>query len=164
MDSTLCKPFSSVIELLAVMTAIFSWLGSVLTRARGPAQTSTQSPINPRPRRPTRPTLPVSSPDMSLVASERFGIDAETGFLPRTEPLRRLPEDFEVWERALQQAHAGLTYTGDDERLTEAGRIFSEQWRQSIREVSHPLIWSSAEETHAACRCRSFIPTGSKRT
>jgi hypothetical protein len=120
------------LDLLSTMAAILSWLGLNLFRTWSSPPVSTTTP----PSGPTRPSIPVSSPDMSSIACEEFAIDAETGFLPREEPVRRLPQDFDIWERALQQAHAGLTYTSDDARCTELEKVFSERWRQSIREAS----------------------------
>ena len=67
-------------------------------------------------------------------SNAEFDIDRNTGCLPAI-PLRRLPDSFEFWERALAEAPDVLSLGDDISEDAIAKRESSELWRQRIREV-----------------------------
>ncbi|KAF7307896.1 Indoleamine 2,3-dioxygenase [Mycena kentingensis (nom. inval.)] len=73
--------------------------------------------------------------DTSTLAAHDFDVDNRTGFMPPQPPPSRLPEEFEAWEVALDDAIAADLKLGDkpDITLVEAAR--SEDWRRSVREM-----------------------------
>lgn len=81
--------------------------------------------------------LPDSSPDMSALACDQFGLNSKTGFLPPQVPLARLPSLFSQWEDALQHAMVVLKRPGDsdDPLLTEEEKTHGLKWRQGIQRV-----------------------------
>ncbi|KAH9950186.1 Indoleamine 2,3-dioxygenase [Amylocystis lapponica] len=70
-----------------------------------------------------------------------FDVDPETGFFP-PRPLARLPIQYEVWERALEDARGVLTLGEDRREESLAKRPKGESWRSNVR--SWPVISTAA--------------------
>lgn len=71
----------------------------------------------------------------SRFTSADYDVDVESGFFPR-KPLPRLPQPFEIWEKAFSDAPEVL-YLGDDN--DNAGKkewTASDTWRRSVNLVS----------------------------
>ncbi|TFK42452.1 Indoleamine 2,3-dioxygenase [Crucibulum laeve] len=76
-----------------------------------------------------------------------FDVDPQTGFFPR-QPLPRLPQTFEIWEKALREANENLSLGEDESEEAIAKRPFGEHWRTSV--MSWPVI--DTEELHSDLR------------
>ena len=80
------------------------------------------------------PTL-AGTPDTSTLAAHDFDVDTRTGFMPPQPPLSRLPEAWEPWEAALDDAISTRLQLAERPSLSEEDEKKSESWRNSIREV-----------------------------
>ncbi|KAL5483228.1 hypothetical protein ACEPAI_8458 [Sanghuangporus weigelae] len=78
---------------------------------------------------------PQGVPDTTTVAAHDFDIDARTGFMPPQPPLSRLPEQWEAWERILDEAIERRLKLGAAQDLTPADEATSDDWRQRVREL-----------------------------
>ncbi|KAI6141958.1 Indoleamine 2,3-dioxygenase [Pisolithus thermaeus] len=73
--------------------------------------------------------------DTTTLAAHDFDVDTRTGFMPPDPPIRRLPEQWEPWEAALQKAmHDGLQLAVK-ENITDAERNMSDRWRLEVSEL-----------------------------
>jgi indoleamine 2,3-dioxygenase len=68
-----------------------------------------------------------------------FDVDLQTGFMAPSEPLSRLPIQWEPWEATLDAAIDAGLQLGDNPSLTKEEETKSEQWRVSVRMVRFPL-------------------------
>jgi len=75
--------------------------------------------------------------DTSTLAAHDFDVDTRTGFMPPQPPLVRLPEQWESWEAALDDAFASNLRLAEKKDLTDADLARSERWRAGVRQVSH---------------------------
>ena len=66
---------------------------------------------------------------------ENYGVDYATGFFP-PEPLPRLSGQFELWERALDDAEGNISLGEDMRASAKAKRPYGESWRERVRMVS----------------------------
>ncbi len=66
---------------------------------------------------------------------EHYDIDYSTGFFP-PEPLPRLSDQFELWERALEDAQGNISLGEDTRECAKAKRPYGESWRERVRSVS----------------------------
>ncbi|KAJ7067386.1 Indoleamine 2,3-dioxygenase [Mycena amicta] len=73
--------------------------------------------------------------DTSTLAAHDFDVDNRTGFMPPQPPPARLPEEFEPWEVALDQAIASALQLGDKPGITQAEINRSERWREGVRQL-----------------------------
>lgn len=80
---------------------------------------------------------PQGVPDTTTVAAHDFDVDSRTGFMPPQPPLSRLPEQWELWERILDQAIERHLKLGAAKDLTPFDEEVSEDWRRRVREVSY---------------------------
>ncbi|KAI1797073.1 Indoleamine 2,3-dioxygenase [Ganoderma leucocontextum] len=80
------------------------------------------------------PTL-AGTPDTSTLAAHDFDVDTRTGFMPPQPPLSRLPEAWEPWEVALDDAISRRLQLAERPGLSEEDEKKSESWRNSIREL-----------------------------
>ncbi|KAM5538885.1 hypothetical protein V8D89_007447 [Ganoderma adspersum] len=80
------------------------------------------------------PTL-AGTPDTSTLAAHDFDVDTRTGFMPPHPPLTRLPEPWQPWEAALDDAIARRLQLADRSSLSEEDEKSSASWRNSIREL-----------------------------
>jgi len=62
-----------------------------------------------------------------------YDMDPDTGFLPNSPPLERLPPDFDLWELALASAGDELSLGEDDSPNAMARRESSRRWRSQLR-------------------------------
>lgn len=85
------------------------------------------------------PTL-AGTPDTSTLAAHDFDVDTRTGFMPPQPPLTTLPEPWQPWEAALDEAIARRLQLADRPSLSEEDEKSSASWRNSIREVSSHLV------------------------
>jgi len=74
-------------------------------------------------------------------AAPVFDVDSQTGFMPPSEPLSRLPTSWELWEVTLDAAIHGQLQLGDKIGLTMEEKAESERWRVRVKLVC--LILSS---------------------
>src|SRR6266702_745827 len=66
---------------------------------------------------------------------ENYDVDYATGFFP-PEPLPRLSGQFELWERALDDAEGNISLGEDTRESAKAKRPYVESWRERVRTVS----------------------------
>jgi indoleamine 2,3-dioxygenase len=81
-----------------------------------------------------------SSPETEI----DFDINHETGFFP-AEPLQRLLEPYDLWERKLSTASEVLTLGEYDDEETQNLLEVGKQWRDDIRKVRTPLSISERQ-------------------
>jgi indoleamine 2,3-dioxygenase len=63
---------------------------------------------------------------------ENYDVDYATGFFP-PEPLPRLSGQFELWERALDDAEGNVSLGEDTRESAKAKRPYGESWRERVR-------------------------------
>lgn len=63
---------------------------------------------------------------------KNYDVDYATGFFP-PEPLQRLSGQFELWERALDDAEGNISLGEDTRECAKAKRPYGESWREQIR-------------------------------
>jgi hypothetical protein len=63
-----------------------------------------------------------------------YEIDPQSAFFPR-EPLATLPDPFDAWEAALEEAPSVLRLSTDADEEALALRLQGARWRQAIRTV-----------------------------
>ncbi|TBU24452.1 Indoleamine 2,3-dioxygenase [Dichomitus squalens] len=80
------------------------------------------------------PTI-AGTPDTSTLAAHDFDVDTRTGFMPPQPPLARLPEPWEPWEAALDDAITSGLQLADKPDLSDEDEKKSERWRNSVREL-----------------------------
>lgn len=73
--------------------------------------------------------------DTTTLAAHDFDVDTRTGFMPPDPPVRRLPEQWEPWEAALQKAMHDRLQLAVKENITDAERQVSHRWRLEVREL-----------------------------
>ncbi|KAG6811816.1 hypothetical protein H0H92_005675 [Tricholoma furcatifolium] len=71
----------------------------------------------------------------STVSFADFDIHPLTGFVPFETPLSRLPAEWDVWERALEDATRLKLQLGASVGLTDTEKFKSEGWRIRVREL-----------------------------
>lgn len=64
-----------------------------------------------------------------------YDVDPKTGFFP-SQPLPKLPKEFEHWEQALEEAGRVLTLGEDQGAEAVMKRPDGERWRETVRSVS----------------------------
>ena len=125
---------TNVIRMLVTSKIPFKDTVSGLIRVR--------SDLRPEITFPPPPWYPFPSSLIVLMTSKYsygtavFDVDLQTGFMPPSEPLLRLPVRWEPWEATLEAAIRGQLQLGDKPGLTEEEEAQSEQWRASVRLVS----------------------------
>jgi len=82
-----------------------------------------------------------------------FDIDQRTGFMAPRPPVPRLPETWEIWERALDTAVERKIQLGDKIGLTSAEAADSHCWRNGVLQVRITRI--SPDHTSQYPRCLS---------
>jgi len=87
----------------------------------------------PRPEADFGP--PPGTVDTTTLAAHDFDVDNRTGFMPPQPPLTRLPEPWQPWEEALNDAVTSRLQLGDNRDLSEADVTRSAQWRARIRDL-----------------------------
>ncbi|KAI0925487.1 hypothetical protein AcV5_008210 [Taiwanofungus camphoratus] len=80
----------------------------------------------------------VGTPDTSTLAAHDFDVDTRTGFMPPEPPLVRLPEEWQLWEAALDDALTSRLQVSDKADLTAEDQAQSDRWQARIREL--PVI------------------------
>ena len=75
------------------------------------------------------------APDTSTLAAHDFDVDTRTGFMPPQPPLARLPNAWEPWEAALEDAIMSKLQLADKPDLSRDDEERSERWRSTVREV-----------------------------
>ncbi|KAF8635082.1 hypothetical protein AX15_000566 [Amanita polypyramis BW_CC] len=80
----------------------------------------------PRPD-PIQPAPSLAPPDTTTLAAHDFDVDNRTGFMPPHPPLKRLPPQWERWERVLEDAQRV--------RVSLGGGDAGDKWRRSVREM-----------------------------
>ncbi|KAI9466059.1 Indoleamine 2,3-dioxygenase [Lactarius psammicola] len=63
---------------------------------------------------------------------ENYDVDYATGFFP-PEPLPKLSGQFELWERALDDAEGNISLGEDTRESAKAKRPYGELWRERVR-------------------------------
>ncbi|KAG0706715.1 Indoleamine 2,3-dioxygenase [Suillus ampliporus] len=79
--------------------------------------------------------------DTSTLAAHDFDLDTRTGFMPPDPPLSRLPEQWELWETALDAAMHTKLQLAIKPNLTTEEEKSSESWREHIQQL--PVIPTS---------------------
>ncbi|EED83267.1 predicted protein [Postia placenta Mad-698-R] len=69
--------------------------------------------------RPDHGEVAVGTTDTSTLAAHDFDVDTRTGFMPPQPPLTRLPEQWELWETALDDALTSRLRLAEKDDLTE---------------------------------------------
>ncbi|TFK54655.1 Indoleamine 2,3-dioxygenase [Heliocybe sulcata] len=69
----------------------------------------------------------------AVESQETFDVSDITGFLPE-QPLRRLPQAYDIWEAALVEAQSVLRLGADNSNVALAKRQEGVHWRGAIRE------------------------------
>jgi len=85
-------------------------------------------------------SLPNGVADTTTLAAHDFDVDTRTGFMPPQAPVRRLPEEWEKWEIALDNAIGDALTLGEEVarmegETREVEMAKSESWRGSVRSV-----------------------------
>jgi indoleamine 2,3-dioxygenase len=80
------------------------------------------------------------TPKYSYPGAAVFDVDSQTGFMAPSEPLLRLPAQWEPWEATLDAAIHVQLQLGDKPGLTKEEATQSEEWRASVRLV-RLLAW-----------------------
>jgi hypothetical protein len=78
--------------------------------------------------------------DTTTLAAHDFDVDTKSGFMPPEPPLARLPEKWEIWESALEQAIEDKLQLGDRFGLTNAEVTKSASWRANLSKVGAYII------------------------
>ncbi|KAF4615791.1 hypothetical protein D9613_012456 [Agrocybe pediades] len=85
-------------------------------------------------------SLPSGVADTTTLAAHDFDVDTRTGFMPPEPPIRRLPEEWEAWEGALESAIKDRLILGEEvakldgvDRDREYEK--SEKWRSRVRSL-----------------------------
>ncbi|KAI5993972.1 Indoleamine 2,3-dioxygenase, partial [Pisolithus albus] len=73
--------------------------------------------------------------DTTTLAAHDFDVDTRTGFMPPDPPVRRLQEQWEPWEAALQKAMHDRLQLAIKENITDEERQVSHRWRLEVKEV-----------------------------
>jgi hypothetical protein len=81
---------------------------------------------------------------ISDMALHDFDVDTRTGFMPSTEPLTRLPLEWEAWEVLLDAAIQSKLQLGDKPGLSGEEKAHSREWRIRVREVATAFFKSAA--------------------
>ena len=108
------------------------------------------------PRPDTAGGPPSGVVDTTTLAAHDFDVDPRTGFLPPQVPMSRLPQQWESWERALDDAVSQGLKLGDAPTVGQADRAKSESWRNSVRNVCTPVprvsvvIYHSSAARHSS--------------
>ena len=68
-----------------------------------------------------------------------FDMDELTGFLPDRPPLERLPQEYSLWESALETARDALSLGEDESPAANAKRESSRLWRLRLSDVCWSL-------------------------
>ncbi|KZT67923.1 tryptophan 2,3-dioxygenase [Daedalea quercina L-15889] len=84
--------------------------------------------------RPDHGLAAAGTPDTSTLAAHDFDVDTRTGFMP-PRPLARLPEEWQLWERALDDARSSRLQLGDKLSLAPEDAATSERWRDQVRQL-----------------------------
>lgn len=71
----------------------------------------------------------------SYLGAPVFDVDSQTGFMAPSEPVSRLPIQWEPWEATLDAAILVQLQLGDKPGLTEQEATQSEKWRAGVRQV-----------------------------
>ncbi|KAF8965200.1 Indoleamine 2,3-dioxygenase [Flammula alnicola] len=71
------------------------------------------------------------------VMPSSFDVNTSTGFFP-SQPLPRLPSEYNIWEDALREANGNLSLGEDESEEAVEKRAFGEQWRSNI--ASWPVL------------------------
>jgi indoleamine 2,3-dioxygenase len=71
----------------------------------------------------------------SYPSASVFDVDSQTGFMAPSEPILRLPAQWECWEIVLDAAINTQLQLGDKPGLTKEEEAQSGQWRESVRQV-----------------------------
>ena len=71
----------------------------------------------------------------SRIVAQDFDIDTRTGFVPPIVPISRLPNQWEPWERVLDNLQSNRLSLGDKKNLSTEDAARSEAWRARVREV-----------------------------
>jgi indoleamine 2,3-dioxygenase len=79
---------------------------------------------------------PAGTVDTTTLAAHDFDVDTRTGFMPPEPPLSRLPEAWNVWEDALDEAIAKQLRLGDKPGLHEEEQQRAERWRARVTAVN----------------------------
>lgn len=74
----------------------------------------------------------------SYLGAPVFDVDSQTGFMAPSEPVSRLPIQWEPWEATLDAAILVQLQLGDKPGLTEQEATQSEKWRAGVRQM--PVI------------------------
>ena len=88
------------------------------------------------PRPDTALGPPAGTVDTTTLAAHDFDVDTRTGFMPPQPPLSRLPDPWQPWEEALDDAVSARLQLGDKKDLTQKDQERSARWRARVREVS----------------------------
>jgi indoleamine 2,3-dioxygenase len=77
----------------------------------------------------------------SVIVAQDYDIDPQTGFLPPTVPISRLPAQWQAWESVLDDLKANRLQLGDKADISASEAAKSEIWRTRVREVhSHQSL------------------------
>jgi Indoleamine 2,3-dioxygenase len=112
---------------------------------------------------PSPSSMPLVTDTMTLKSSYPgapvFDVDSQTGFMAPSEPVRRLPTQWEPWESILDAAIHAQLQLGDKPGLTKEEEVQSEQWRASVRQVRLLVLssFSQSIDTKSTCSCRFLI-------
>ncbi|THH31511.1 hypothetical protein EUX98_g2701 [Antrodiella citrinella] len=87
----------------------------------------------PRPDVQTGP--PTGAFDTSTLAAHDFDVDTRTGFMPPEPPLTRLPQQWELWELALEEGLASKLQLADKPGSSDADRYRASFWQARVREL-----------------------------
>ncbi|KZT02261.1 Indoleamine 2,3-dioxygenase [Laetiporus sulphureus 93-53] len=85
--------------------------------------------------RPDHGLAAAGTPDTSTLAAHDFDVDTRTGFMPPQPPLARLPQEWEPWEAALDEALNNRLQLAEKRGLTEVEEAQSDRWRKRVKEL-----------------------------
>ncbi|OSX57566.1 hypothetical protein POSPLADRAFT_1155818 [Postia placenta MAD-698-R-SB12] len=85
--------------------------------------------------RPDHGEVAVGTTDTSTLAAHDFDVDTRTGFMPPQPPLTRLPEQWELWETALDDALTSRLRLAEKDDLAEEDVAKSGRWRTRVSEL-----------------------------
>lgn len=71
----------------------------------------------------------------SIPVTHVFDVDQRTGFMAPEPPISRLPDTWNLWESALDNAIEAKIQLGDKVGLTASEAAASSIWRTSVRQV-----------------------------
>lgn len=78
------------------------------------------------------------------IVAQDYDIDPQTGFLPPTVPISRLPTQWQAWEGVLDDLKANRLQLGDKADIPASEAAKSEIWRARVREVHFALIFAES--------------------